>query len=111
MAGKHPTPPPKPKRNALIGFPVVWYPMANRSAGPRAATVTGPAMEHREGILTLSIWEENSDRPRLERNVRKMDDPKLENIPTLKEVGAWDFPEWFKRLTRMVDEAASRNKA
>lgn len=109
MADKH-SPAPKPERNALIGFPLVWYPMADKAAGPRAAIVTGPAMKHRDEILSMNIWEENADRPRLQRNVRRMGDPKLEQVPTLKEAGAWDFPEWFLRLTRMVDEAASRNK-
>ena len=111
MAQQHNTGPPRPEKNTLISFPVWWYPMADKNAGPRTAFVTGPAMKHRENVLTLTIWEENSDRPRLERNVRHIDDPKLKQIATLKEVGAWDYPEWFVRLTRMVDEAVRRNKA
>ena len=102
---------PKPQRNPLIGFPVWWYPMADKQAGPRCAFATGPAMKHRDDLLNLTIWEENADRPRLERSVRHIDDPKLKQIESLKEVGAWDYPEWFKKLTRIVDEAASRNKA
>lgn len=76
--------------NSLISRAVWWYPNADKGVGPRAATVTGPAKEHRDGLLSLLIWEEGALRPEYQRNVHHMADPKLETHPRMKEQGAWE---------------------
>jgi len=77
--------------NPLIGFGLWWYPRADRRETPRAAICTGPAYEHRDGLLTLHVFEEFGDRARIYRNVRPMDHPAFKTAPRLKEAGGWEL--------------------
>jgi hypothetical protein len=85
---------PKPqkrarRRNPLLGKTVHWYPRADTSQEARAALVTGPAMEHPESLLSLTIFEEHAVTLRTERNVHHINDPKLKLRPRMREQGAW----------------------
>lgn len=77
--------------NPMIGRTVWWFPRAERQVGPRAALVTGPRKAHPEGLLVLHVWEENSDMSDLRRNVRHINDPKLDTHPRMREQGGWDY--------------------
>jgi hypothetical protein len=80
----------EPELNLMIGRAVWWFPRAERSNGPRPAMVTGPMYAHPEGILHLRVWEERCMQGEVVRNVRRMDDPRLETHPRMREAGGWE---------------------
>ena len=82
--------PRPPRKNPLLGKIVLWYPRAERQSGARPALVTGPQMEHRELLLSLTVFEEHGRFLKTERNVRHVDDPILEERPRMREQGGWE---------------------
>ena len=74
-----------------MGFVVIWYPSADRDEGaacPAIVTKVSPG-----GVLSLTVWPENSKVPRLTSGTRYIDDPfhqKRPNFARELNVGSWD---------------------